>query len=120
MLKADTCMIVTRPFTSIPSAAAIFFLLTSYFEAIQSHEGAGILPAGLLRLPLRGDADVASRHAEAAALCATVASPALLNEVCEVLDAAMQRLRELRRVETHASDVGAGTHGHQPRRTFTC
>jgi hypothetical protein len=100
MLKTGTRRIVTGALAMMNSSAAIFFLLTSYLEAIQSYDGAGVLPPGLLRLPLRREPDVTSRHAQAIALRdrsmhETLPSTALVHELCEVLDAAVLRLRAL-------------------------
>lgn len=126
MLNANTRMIITQALASVGSPAAIFFLLTSYLEAIQWHDGAAILPPGLLRLPLRGEVDVASRHAEAVALRgwwvrASAPSPAPVNELCEVLDAALQRLRALQTAVTQCgSAAGDWPHDHAPRRMSTC
>lgn len=105
MLKTDTRRIVTGAFARMNSSAAIFFLLTSYFEAIQSYDDACLLPPGLLRLPLRREVDVTSRHAQAIALRGrsiheSLPSTALVHELCEVLDAAVLRLRALQTAES--------------------
>lgn len=101
MLKTDTRSTVTGALARMNSSAAIFFLLTSYFEAIQSYDCACLLPPGLLRLPLRREPDITSRHVQAIALRGrsmheTLPSTALVRELCEVLDAAVLRLRALR------------------------
>jgi hypothetical protein len=100
MLKTGTRRMITGALARMNSSAAIFFLLTSHFEAIRSYGCACLLPPGLLRLPLRREADVTSRHAQAIALRGrsmheTLPSTALVHELCEVLDAAVLRLRAL-------------------------
>jgi hypothetical protein len=107
MLKADTRMIITQALAGMESTAAIFFLLTSYFDAVRWHEGAATLPQELLRLPLQGNADVAARHAETSALQSrclgeTGLSSPLLVELSSVLDLALHRLRALQRADAQA------------------
>jgi hypothetical protein len=122
MLKTDTRRIVIGALANMNSSAAIFFLLTSYFEAIQSYACACLLPPGLSRLPLRREADVTSRHAQAVALRDRPMHEippltALVHELCEVLDAAVLRLHAL---QAPGSGDHSSQHSDELRRLPIC
>ena len=126
MVKAHNRMIVTHAPADVQSAAAIFFLLTSYFAAIRSHGGAAILPAALLYVRLRGEADGACRYAEAVALRRRFVrpsgpAPALASEPGDIPGAAPQRLPASQTAtKQRACDRGASPFHDDSRRTPTC
>jgi hypothetical protein len=118
ILKTDTRTIVTGAFARRNSSAAILFLPTSYSEAIQFYDCACLPPRGLMRLPLRRETDVASRHEQAIALRGRtmhegLPSTVLVHELCEVLDAVALRLRALQA-------VGSGDYSYRHSDELRC
>jgi len=93
-------MIITEALARADTVHAVFFLLAAYIEAVQSHDGGLTLPEAITRLPVRGERDLATRHADARALYTrclgeTGRQVPLIAELSDVYGVALNRLRTL-------------------------
>jgi hypothetical protein len=97
-------MIIVDAIQSAPTEHAVYFLVTAYIESLSHFECSAGLPRPVLRLPICGSADLASRLDT---LETSIAVPhetvVPVSEVAGVLASAVSRIGSLTAASAHST-----------------